>query len=268
LASSLTAFAMKDRPLVIAHRGASYRFPENTCPALAIAVDLGADMVEVDVQLSQDGQAVIFHDWNLARVARSTGYSHRQLKALSIYDLSLKELKQFDVGSWLNRKFAGLAIPTLSEVLVGTVGQISLNLELKMPRLGGEERRWRLLMVDQLKEAVTRYDASDSVLVSSFDAPVLELVRVQCPHWRLGVLPQPGGVADTVRVAERLKAFSVHLPSETIRPAVVTEIQQKGLRVFAYTADRTYLLRRLIATAVNGIFTNVPDRLRSLLDQP
>jgi glycerophosphoryl diester phosphodiesterase len=259
---------MKDRPLVIAHRGASYRSPENTCLALAIAGDLGADMVEVDVQLSQDGQPVIFHDWNLGRVARSTRYSHRQLKALRIHDLSLKELKQLDVGSWLNRKFSGLAIPTLSEVLVGAAGQMSLNLELKMPPLGGEERRWRVLMVDQLKGAVTRYHASDSVLVWSFDAPVLELVRVHCPHWRLGVLPQPSGVAGTVRVAERLKAFSVHLPSEKIRPAVVTEIQQKGLRVFAYTADRTYLLRRLIATGVDGIFTNVPDRLRSLLDRP
>jgi glycerophosphoryl diester phosphodiesterase len=268
LASSLAAFPVKDSALVIAHRGASHSFPENTCLALARAVDLGADMVEVDVQLSQDGQAVIFHDWNLARVARSTGYSHRQLKALRIHDLSLKELKQLDVGSWLNRKFAGLAIPTLSEVLVGTAGQISLNLELKMPRFGGEERRWRELMVDQVKEAVTRYDASDSILVSSFDAPVLELVRVQCPHWRLGVLPQPGGVADTVRIAERLQAFSVHLPSGKIRPAVVAGIQQKGLRVFAYTADGTYLLRRLIATGVDGIFTNVPDRLRSLLDQP
>ena len=115
--SSKCRLPERSRPLVIAHRGASGVAPENTCLALTTAMDFGADMVEVDVQVSRDGCAVLFHDANLGRLARAAAYTRRALRSLRIHDLSVADLKQLDVGSWMNEKFAGLSIPTLDEFL-------------------------------------------------------------------------------------------------------------------------------------------------------
>src|SRR5438105_3914008 len=170
-------------------------------------MDLGADMVEVDVQVSRDGGAVLFHDANLGRLARAAAYTRRALRSLRIHDLSVADLKQLDVGSWMNEKFAGLSIPTLDEFLSAAGGRIALNLELKMDGADGQ----RHAMIDRLGEALTSYPAPESVLMSSFDGKVLELVRAALPHARVGVLLQPGGVRETLRLAERVRAVSVHL---------------------------------------------------------
>ena len=252
-------------PLVIAHRGASGIVPENTCLALSTAMDLGADMVEMDVQLSRDGYTVIFHDWHLARARCSAQYSREALKSLGIGDLSLRELKQLDVGSWKHRKFAGLPIPTLAEVLSLCEEKIALNLEVKIPSTG-DETRVRHAMIDQLGDALACYPSPESVLISSFDGQVLELARAVFPASPLGILPQQAGLRETLRLAERLNAFSVHLRCVSIRPAIVKSIRESGVRLYAYTADRTQTFKRLIAAGVDGIFTNFPDRMIALKD--
>jgi glycerophosphoryl diester phosphodiesterase len=252
-------------PLVIAHRGASGAAPENTGLAIVTAMDLGADMVEVDVQLSRDGQPVIFHDLNLSRTVWSSQHSRRALKSLRISDLSLKEIKQLDVGSWKDRKFAGLSIPTLAEVLLLCEGRISLNLEIKLPSSAEEGRHIGRELLRQLSTALTLYRTAEPVLISSFDPEILELARTIFPNGRLGVLRQPGGDLETLRIASRLKAFSVHLPCRETRAAVVKSAHAQGLRLFAYTTDSTWIFGRLIAAGVDGIFTNVPDRMLSVL---
>jgi glycerophosphoryl diester phosphodiesterase len=253
-------------PLVIAHRGASGLVPENTCLALTTAIALGADMVEVDVQLSRDGYPVIFHDWHLARARCSAQYSRKALKTLRIGDLKLKDLKHLDVGSWKHRKFAGLPIPTLVEVLSLCGGKIALNLEVKIPSPDGDDARVRHTMIDQLGEALTSYPFPESVLISSFDEEVLELARAVFPTGRLGILPQQAGLPATLRLADRLNAFSVHLRCASIRPAIVKSIRENGMRLFAYTTDRTHTFKRLMAAGVDGIFTNFPDRMIALRD--
>jgi glycerophosphoryl diester phosphodiesterase len=120
-------------------------------------------------------------------------------------------------------------------------------------------------MVDQLAEALILYPARDSVLISAFDRKLLELARAAFPSGRLGVLPQPGGTLETLRLAERLQAFSVHLRCREVRPSIVKSIRASGVRLFAYTADKNSTLGRLIAVGVDGIFTNFPDRMLALL---
>ena len=229
-------------------------------------MDLGADMVEVDVQLSRDGLPVIFHDWHLARARGSPQYPRAALKSLGIGDLSLRELKQLDVGSWKHRKFAGLPIPTLAEVLSLCGGKIALNLELKIPSAAGGETRVRHAMIDQLGDALACFSSPESVLISSFDGEVLELARAVFPASRLGVLPQQAGLRETLRLAERLSAFSVHLRCAFIRPAIVKSIRESGMCLYAYTTDRTQTFKRLIGAGVDGIFTNFPDRMIALRD--
>ena len=251
-------------PLIIAHRGASGAIPENTCLALATAIEQGADMVEVDVQLSRDGCPVIFHDWTLGRLARSAHHTRSALRSLGVCDLTVDEVRRLDVGSWKSRQFGGLTIPTLSELLLQCGGRIALNLELKVPD-DARTRSRTAELVDQVGEALARYSGPGAILISSFDRAALERARAAFPTGRLGVLPQPGGIAETLRLADRLGAISVHLRCTDVRPALVKTIHAGGRKAYAYTADRVSTMRRLIGAGADGIFTNYPDRMAKLL---
>jgi glycerophosphoryl diester phosphodiesterase len=244
-------------PLIIAHRGASAAIPENTCLAVTTAIDLGADMVEVDVQLTADAHPVIFHDWHCGRIGRSRTLSRRGLAALDVANASLRDLQRLDVGRWKGRKFAGLNMPTLEELLAVCGGRVALNLELKVaPRDG----RRRPVLVERVAAALEHYAGRKDVLLSSFDAAALRLAREQDSSQRIGVLPQDT-LQATMRLADRLDAYSVHLRCGEARPAVIRAAHEQGRRVFAYTADRAFTMRRLIAAGIDGLFTNHPARL-------
>ena len=95
-------------PKIIAHRGYSGQFPENTLAAFAGALDIGADYIELDVQLSKDGQVVILHDDSLKRTTGVDG---------KVSDFTYEELAGLDAGAWFDASFAGEKIPTLEEAL-------------------------------------------------------------------------------------------------------------------------------------------------------
>ena len=108
--------------LVIAHRGFSGAAPENTLAAFKKAMEVDSDMMELDVRFSKDGQVVVMHDDTLDRTTNGRG---------KVSDYTLKELKQFDAGSWFAPQFAGEQIPTLVEVLEFAKGRIPVNFEIK-----------------------------------------------------------------------------------------------------------------------------------------
>ncbi len=108
--------------LNIAHRGASALAPENTMAAFAMAVELGADAIELDLHVSRDGELVVIHDHTLDRTTDGEGPVHTR---------SLQELKRLDAGRWFGESFAGQRIPTLAEVLDRFSGKIPLALEIK-----------------------------------------------------------------------------------------------------------------------------------------
>lgn len=261
------------RPLIIAHRGASGLTPENTALAVATAIALGADMVEVDVRLSRDGHLIVFHDHTVGRTASFQGRSpHKTTRSVRITDLTLDEIRRLDAGSWRGPAFTGLGVPTLEQILDLCAGRIALNLEMKLNAWPASSmQQTRTAMVAQLSHALTTYPAPDSVLVSSLDHATLGLVRERSPGARLGVLVtvrtgiKAGGLSEALRVAGRLEAYSLHLPSALARAAVVAAIQRKGLRLFVYTANGIAAMRRLVRAGVDGIFTDRPERLIALL---
>ena len=110
-------------PMVVAHRGYSSVFPENTLAAFAGALDIGVDYIELDVQMTKDGQLVVFHDDDLKRITGAEG---------AVRDYTLAELGALDAGSWFSSSFAGERIPTLEEALaLIEQGQCGVYLELK-----------------------------------------------------------------------------------------------------------------------------------------
>lgn len=108
--------------MVIAHRGFSGQAPENTLASFQKAVELGSDMIELDVRFSKDGQVVVIHDDTIDRTTNGRG---------KVADYTLKELKQFDAGSWFAPQFSGERIPTLKEVLELVKGKVLVNIEIK-----------------------------------------------------------------------------------------------------------------------------------------
>ncbi|MGH7411421.1 MAG: glycerophosphodiester phosphodiesterase family protein, partial [Candidatus Methylomirabilis sp.] len=148
--------------LNIAHRGASALAPENTMAAFEKAIELGADVIELDLHLTRDGELVVIHDDTLDRTTDGRGPVHGR---------SLEEIRRLDAGRWFGQAFAGERIPTLSEVLDRFAGKIPLALEVKAGSAffpGIEER---------LVSALRHHSAVEQTAVASFDHFALKRLK-------------------------------------------------------------------------------------------
>jgi glycerophosphoryl diester phosphodiesterase len=233
-------------PLVIAHRGASGHRPENTLPAYELAVEQGADMIEVDLHRTRDGAVVVTHDEELA------GLGGRG----EIADATLADVRALDAGS-------GERVPTLAELLDGYGKRIALNLELKR----GTRAEYPELEAETVA-ALERRGLLDRVLFSSFYDPVLRRLRGLAPAARIGLLISRRYPDAAIDRAKGLGAEALHPEVALVTPALVGEAHAAGLAVYVYTVDEPSEMERLLGLGVDGLFTNFPDRLRRLLDAP
>ena len=108
--------------LIIAHRGASGLAPENTLAAIKKAIELKADLIEIDVHQTKDSIIVVIHDKKINRTTSGKG---------RVKDLFYKEIRRYDAGKWFDPKFEGERVPTLEEVLRLVHGQTKLLIEIK-----------------------------------------------------------------------------------------------------------------------------------------
>jgi glycerophosphoryl diester phosphodiesterase len=229
---------MSARVLNIGHRGASRAFPENTLAAFRAACDAGADMCELDVQLSRDGAVVVIHDDTVDRTTNGRG---------AVAELTLAELKSLDAGR-------GERIPTLEEVFATTAGRCGLNVELKIPGLE-----------PQVAEIMRKYEATRTSMVSSFEWGALETMRTVAPEIRAGVLAEKKP-ERMLEAAARLHAYAVNPRFDLATPDFCIAAHARGFKVLVWTVDRPEQMRALIDAGVDGIMTNYPDRMRSVLD--
>ncbi len=229
------------RPLVIAHRGASGTAPENTLAAFRRAVALGADMIELDVQLSRDHAVIVLHDDTLDRTTDGTGPAAAR---------TLAELVALDAGAWFAPAFAGERIPTLAQVLAAT--SLPVNVELKA---GGGR-----LLVEETLCVVAAAKALGRVVFSSFDGRLLEWVRACSAEAECAVLWTHPVLDDALRLAERVGARALHLRKDAVSHAQVAIARQAGLAVRAWTVNDAAELGLLEDAGVSGIFTDYPER--------
>ncbi len=223
--------------LNIAHRGASGDFAENTLAAFEAAIAAGADMCELDVQLTADGAAVVIHDDTVDRTTGGRG---------AVKAMTLAQIRALDTAD-------GAGIPTLEEVLQLVRGRCGLNVELKAP--GVQDEVCRLLR---------GHDAIASTIVSSFDWDALAAARRIDPQLSLGVLADRRAEAMFTAACE-LRAASVHPRHDLVSEAMVARAHRMGFKVLVWTVDRPGRMRRLMAMGVDGIMTNYPARLAALM---
>jgi glycerophosphoryl diester phosphodiesterase len=246
------SFLDHEHVLNIAHRGASAAAPANTLAAFHKALELGADGVEFDVHLSADGVPVVIHDFTVDATTDGSG---------RVAGLTVAQLKQLDAGATFDPSFAGERIPTLDEVLEPLGGRLLLNVELKTTSLGdnGLERA----VIAQ----VERHGLGDDVLLSSFNPFSLRRAKQLAPHIPVGLLHGPGLPLPLRRAwLAFLAPHDARHPKHTMVDApYMAWAKQNGYRVNTWTVDDPDEMRRLIDLGVDGIVTNVPDVLRSVL---
>jgi glycerophosphoryl diester phosphodiesterase len=226
---------------VIAHRGASGTAPENTLPAFRRAEELGADMIELDVQLTRDGHPVVIHDRTLDRTTSGRGAVRRR---------TLAEIGLLDAGFWFGRRFADTRVPTLGEVLEA-VG-IPINVELKAAGDDGLERR--------VLDTVTRAGALDRVVFSSFDGASLGRLRALSGDADLAVLWPGRAIARAVALADRVGARSLHLRTSRVVASAITAGHAAGFAVRVWTVNAPAEFARLTDAGADGVFTDYPER--------
>ncbi len=243
----------KNRPLIIAHRGASGEAPENTLAAFQLALEQGCDGIELDIHLTKDGQLAVIHDENIKRTTNGEGL---------IGDMTTAEFKKYDAGSWFSNKYKGERIPLLEEVFELVPRDILVNIEIKnIPSFykGIEEKLLNLLL---------RYKRVDNVIVSSFDHQCLYRLKMLNRNIKIGLLYFEN-VEDHVGFAKLfgLPVESLHPDQRALRAEDVRKMIENGIKVFPWTCNSEESMKRMIHYGVSGIITNYPARLKSLIER-
>jgi glycerophosphoryl diester phosphodiesterase len=233
----------------IAHRGASGRYPENTRLAFAKAIEAGADMVELDCQLSRDGHVVVFHDELLRRTTGARG---------AVYSKTLEELKRLDVGRWRKPAFKGERILTLEEALETFDGRVDLCLEIKSfaESLPGIELKILFIL--------SHYDYLDRTILSSFDYRRLGRIRELAPDAKLGLVFGSAVTQDPLATARQLEASSIHVQKSLATRNFCAQAWDEGLDVYVWTVNELRDMEMFISMGVQGLISDFPERFSKL----
>lgn len=235
----------------IAHRGASGQAPENTLAAIGRALEIGVDLVEVDVHLTADGWPVLMHDRTVDRTTDGSG---------PVDTLRLAEVRSLDAGSWFGPAFAGERVPTLEEAL-DLVGKRALLLvEVKT-----EEAAERTVTVVRSLRAQSR------VILQSFLGPAVRAVnrldrRIPTVFLMTGSEAALRRKTGVVRRVLKLGANALALRYTAARPELVEMFLSRAMGFWVWTVDEEADMREMVALGVGGIITNYPERLNKVLE--
>ncbi|MBE5855588.1 MAG: glycerophosphodiester phosphodiesterase [Lachnospiraceae bacterium] len=238
------------KPLIWAHRGASGHAPENTLPAFQLAADMGADGVELDVQLTKDGVLVVCHDEKVDRTANAKGW---------IKDYTFEELRKMDF-SYGNLAYEGVQIPTMEEVfdLLEPTG-LTINIEMKTG----------IVMYPQLEEKIVELTNkkgwNDRAIYSSFNHYSVKKIKELNPEAKTGLLYADGPI-DMPGYCQKVGADALHPALYNLQfPGFVQECHDKGIDINVWTVNEEAYMKMAEQWGVHAIITNYPDKARKLL---
>ncbi len=246
------------RPRVIAHRGCSGAAPENTLAAFRRAIAAGADMLELDVLPSRDGELVVIHDDTLERTTNGSG---------RVQDYDLARLRQLDAGAWFGAGFAGERIPTLAEVLELARGRTLLNIEIKAEAVTDQRQGGA---VDRVARLVRAQRMQDAVLLSSFAPRAMADARALAPEIARAALFDAAvhRGQDALEILAPAACAALHLAVGEVTAATVELCHAHGKAVSVYTVNDEAELHRLLALGVDAVFTDWPERMLAELGRP
>ncbi len=243
-----------NRPLIIAHRGASAYAPENTLAAFRLAVEQGADAIELDVKLSKDDQVIVIHDQTLSRTTGVKG---------NIKKFTKTEIEKLDAGSLFSADYRGEKIPTLDHVFGTVGGKILVNVELTNYSTPDD------LLVEKVVEVVRTYNMNEYVFFSSFNPQNLAKIKKLLPECPVAILALPGitGFLNRSWIGKRVAPQIIHPHYLSTSSAFIQKEHRGGRRVHAWTVNDRSVMQRLFLSGIDGIFTDDPILAREVLSQ-
>ena len=235
------------KTFITAHRGASGLAPENTLASISLALKLGADFCEIDVQETADGKIILIHDSNLSRTTNQKG---------KIWKLNFAELQNADAGLWYSQEFVGEIIPTLESVMDLVNGKMKLNIELKT---NGHQ----IKLAERVVKIIEKKNFIDQCIVTSFDLEEVSKVKLLNPKIKTGLifskLPQ-----NDIWNSE-FDLFSIDKKLATTE--FIQKAHEAGKHVHVWTVNKEKNMRKLIELGVNNIITNFPNVLMKILEE-
>lgn len=242
---------------VIAHRGFSGAAPENTLVALRMAMDLKADMAEIDVGLTKDGHVVLLHDETLDRTTDGSGL---------LSDVTLDEVRQLDAGSWFGSNYTEEPVPTLAEALDLVRGKMLLNVEIKTEAVTDTAESG---IVDKVLQLVQERNMLDEVVISSFDPRALAHAKHLDAEVRTASLynRELHEGQGPLEVMAAVGSNGFNTSHRRITQQMVDACHRHQRPVAIYTVNNEKKMRQMIEMGVDALFTDYPDRLQKVLEE-
>jgi glycerophosphoryl diester phosphodiesterase len=256
-----------ERPLIMAHRGDPNQAPENSLEAMRAALQIGADSLETDVRLTKDNQLVLFHDEGLKRTTGISG---------SVNQRTLAELRKLDLGhsySLDGQTFPfrgkGFQIVTIEEAFEA-FPDTKINIDMKDTNTAASEK---------LAKAIEEYNRHESVVIASFIPKQLERFRRILPDVATCAHPKEvrrfviGLKLHAIRVFSshlRFRAFQVPIKygaTQVVSPKFVREAHKRNIAVHVWTINDRHTMEWLMDIEVDGIFTDEPSLMRTVLNE-
>lgn len=239
------------RVLVIAHRGDSAAFPENTLPAFESAAKLSADLVELDYHHSSDGAPIVIHDKDLDRTTDALARFGK--KGVLVADKSAAELQSLDAGRWFHPRFAGTKLPTLAEALAVIQPRSTTLIERK----AGDAATCVRILKD--------HDLLQRVVVQAFDWEYLADCRRLAPSLTLVALGKEKLTPNRLDQLAKIRPVGIGWSDKDTDQETISHAHRRGLKVWVYTVDDPHRARQLLSWKVDGLITNVPHSMQRVV---
>lgn len=244
----------------VSHRGASGYAPEHTITSYQMGEKMHGDYIEIDLQMTRDGQLIAMHDETLDRTTDGTGL---------VKNYTLTQIKQMDAGSWFNEKYpqyansdyVGLQVPSLEEIFQKFGKNANYYIETKSPEVypGMEKELLRL---------INKYDINKkTLLVQSFSPLSLKKMNELDSSVKLiQLLSYKTNAVITEAEIAAIKEYAIGVgPNHTyLNEDYVQKVVNSGLEIHPYTVNEKERMKQLIDWGVTGMFTNFPDELHEV----
>lgn len=249
-------YSNQDNFVVIAHRGASFYAPENTHSAFKLAIEIQAEMIELDLSLSKDGVPVVVHDETVDRTTRASG---------SVGSYTLEELKMLETGSWFDKGFDGEPFPTLAEVLLYTKNKIAVNIEIKTEAVTDYAKGG---IVEKALKIIREAGVEKQIIFSSFDYRVMEQLEElasEIPKALLYEKSQSEGMFPSELVS-KYKVDAFNCSHRQLSQEWLKDLNDNNIPFFVYTINDEALMKDVIQKGAAGIFSDKPDLLKQIVE--
>lgn len=234
------------RTILVGHRGAPNLAPENTVPSFLKAIEVGVDMIELDVRATMDGTVVVIHDERVDRTTNGSGL---------VRGFYLEDIRKLDAGSWFDTSFKGIKIPTLEEALISIDGRVMTRIELKDD--GIEEK---------VASIINTLGVSNKTQVASFELKRIKKMKEICPSIST--------VSISTKFTNELLRSSIESYANTLAILIdkftetdIYETHLHGLTFDVWPVDDELAVRRLKAFGVESITSNRASEIKKILQQ-